>query len=110
MLVGNTVYPRFGAASGPGVAYSKQTLLRLGVVLFGLRLTIQDISQVGVAGVVIDALMVTSTFLLACFAGHRCFGLDRKTAMLIGVGSSICGAAAVMAAEPIVRARSSRSP
>lgn len=31
--------------------------------------------------------------------------MDRKTGMLIGVGSSICGAAAVMAAEPVVKAR-----
>ncbi len=40
----------------------------------------------------------------ACWA-RGCFGLDRKTAMLIGAGSSICGAAAVMAAEPVVRGR-----
>ena len=40
MLVGNTVYPRFAAASGPGVNFSKQTLLRLGLVLYGLRLTV----------------------------------------------------------------------
>jgi uncharacterized integral membrane protein (TIGR00698 family) len=33
------------------------------------------------------------------------FGLDRNTAMLIGAGSAICGAAAVMATEPVVRGR-----
>ena len=105
MLVGNTVYPRFAAASGPGVNFSKQTLLRLGVVLYGLRLTVQDVGQVGLAGVVIDALVLGSTFALACWVGTRWLGMDRKTVMLIGAGSSICGAAAVMAAEPVVKGR-----
>ena len=105
ILVGNTVYPRFASASGAGVNFSKQTLLRLGVVLYGLRLTVQDIGQVGIAGVVIDALVLCSTFALACLIGTRWLGMDRKTAMLIGAGSSICGAATVMAAEPVLRAR-----
>ena len=108
MLVGNTVYPlvpRLAAASGAGVKVSKQNLLRLGIVLYGLRLTVQDIGHVGIAGVAIDALVLGSTFALACFIGTRWLGLDRKTAMLIGAGSSICGAAAVMAAEPVVKAR-----
>lgn len=104
MLVGNTVYPRWAAASGAGVAFSKGNLLRLGIVLYGLRLTVQDIGQVGVAGVVIDLLVLSSTFLLACWVGTRWLGMDRKTVMLIGTGSSICGAAAVLGAEPVVRA------
>ena len=105
MLVGNTVYPCFAKASGAGVNFSKQNLLRLGVVLYGLRLTVQDIGHVGFAGVVTDALVLGSTFVLACYIGIKWLGIDRKTAMLIGVGSSICGAAAVMAAEPVVKAR-----
>ena len=105
MVVGNTVYPRVAARAGAGVNFSKQTLLRAGVVLYGLRLTVQDIGHVGLVGVAIDALVLGSTFALACFIGTRWLGLDRKTAMLIGAGSSICGAAAVMAAEPVVKAR-----
>jgi uncharacterized integral membrane protein (TIGR00698 family) len=105
MTAGNTFYSRVGAASAAGVTFSKQTLLRLGIVLYGLRLTFQDIASVGVAGVAIDAVVLSSTFALSWWAGTRLFGLDRKTAMLIGAGSSICGAAAVMAAEPVVHGR-----
>lgn len=105
MLLGNTVYARFAAPTLPGVAFAKQRLLRLGIILFGLRLTFQDIGQVGLAGVLIDAVMLTSTFMLAWFAGTRLFGLERNTVVLIGAGSAICGAAAVMAAEPVVKAR-----
>ena len=103
MVIGNTVYARFAATTAGGVTFSKQSLLRLGVVLYGLRLTLQDVAQVGFAGVLIDVLVIASTFALACWIGTRWLGLDRKTAMLIGVGSSICGAAAVMAAEPVVK-------
>ena len=105
MILGNTLYTRIAAAFSPGVNFSKQTLLRLGIILYGLRLTFQDIGQVGFRGVVIDAVVLSSTFALAWFLGTRVFRLDRKTAMLIGAGSAICGAAAIMAAEPVVRGR-----
>ena len=105
MLLGNSLYPRLAFVCAPGVGLSKQTLLRLGIVLYGLRLTLQDIGQLGLAGVLVDASMLCTTFMLACWVGMRWLGLDRKTAMLIGAGSSICGAAAVMAAEPVVGGR-----
>ena len=106
MLAAHGPYARVAPACGPGVALSKQRLLRLGIVLYGLRLTFQDLGSVGVAGLLVDAIVLSSTFALACVVGIRFLGLDRRTAMLIGAGSSICGAAAVMATEPVVRARS----
>ena len=105
MIVGNLWPAGTAAACEPGVGFSKQRLLRLGVVLYGLRLTVQDIGHVGWTGVLIDAVVVCSTFALACWIGIRWLGLDRRTAMLIGIGSSICGAAAVIAAEPVVKGR-----
>lgn len=105
IALGNTVFARMASHCGAGVAFSKQNLLRLGIVLYAFRLTFQDIGQVGMAGVTIDALMLTSTFALAMLLGTKVFKLDRHTAILIGAGSSICGAAAVMATEPVVRSR-----
>src|SRR5580700_4067314 len=105
IVLGNTVYPFFAASSGAGVLFSKQTLLRAGVILYGLRLTLHDIGQVGMSGVLIDAVLLSSTFALALFLGTRLFGLDRETSMLIGAGNAICGAAAVMATEPLLRAK-----
>lgn len=104
---GNTLVPR-SVADGSGVDFSKQWLLRFGIVLYGWRLTFSDIATVGVPGIAIDALVLTSTFSLAWILGSRVLGLDRKTAMLIGAGSAICGAAAVMAAAPVVRGRTAQ--
>ena len=106
IVLGNSVYIRLAPACGAGVAFSKQTLLRLGIILYGFRLTFQDIGQVGLAGIAIDALVLASTFGLAMFLGTRVFKLERNCAILIGAGSSICGAAAVMATEPVVKGRS----
>lgn len=104
IVAGNTVFPAIAAQAAPGVDFAKSTLLRLGIVLYGFRVTVQDIAQVGVSGLLIDVAVVASVFLLAVWLGTRLFKLDRETSMLIGAGSAICGAAAVMAAEPVVRA------
>ena len=106
IVLGNTLYPRIASRCGSGVGFSKQNLLRLGIILYGFRLTFQDIGQVGLAGVAIDALVLTSTFALAMFIGIKLLKLNRDTVLLISAGSSICGAAAVMACEPVVRAKS----
>ncbi|RDT52454.1 YeiH family putative sulfate export transporter [Escherichia coli] len=108
IVAGNTLYPRLHVHCDAGVLWSKQHLLRLGIILYGLRLTFSQIAEVGVSGITIDVLMLSSTFMLACFLGQKVFGLDRKTSWLIGAGSSICGAAAVLATEPVVKAESSK--
>ncbi|HEX4151765.1 MAG TPA: YeiH family protein [Steroidobacteraceae bacterium] len=105
MLVGNALLGAGESRFSAGVDFGKQALLRFGIVLYGLRLTFQDIAHVGAAGLVIDLVMLSCTFLLAWWAGTRWFHLDRSTAMLIGAGSAICGAAAVMATDPVVRGR-----
>lgn len=104
MVVGNTLYPRISGACSGGVLFAKQYLLRLGIILYGFRLTFSQIADVGISGTAIDVLTLASTFLLACVLGKKVFGLDKQTCWLIGAGSSICGAAAVLATEPVVNA------
>lgn len=105
ILVGNTFYGRIAVYCAPGVGFAKQTLLRLGIVLYGFRISLQDLGQLGWSGLAIDAVVLGSTFALASWAGPRFFGLQRGTSMLIGAGSAICGAAAVLATAPVLRAK-----
>jgi uncharacterized integral membrane protein (TIGR00698 family) len=105
IIAGNTFFPRLATHTAAGVDFSKSTLLRAGIILYGFRITFQQIAEVGWPGALIDALMVSLTFLIAVQLGTRVFRLDRQTAMLIGAGSAICGAAAVMATEPVLRAQ-----
>ena len=109
ITIGNMpIYKFLISYCGSGINFSKQKVLRLGIILYGFRLTFQDISQVGVGGIVIDAIILISTFVLAVYLGVRYFKLDRDTAVLIGAGSSICGAAAILATEPILKASNER--
>jgi uncharacterized integral membrane protein (TIGR00698 family) len=105
MLLGNSIYPKLAPVAGPGVVVSKQTLLRLGVILYGLRLTFHDVGHMGFRGILVDLLVLSTTFVIGWQLGTRLLKLERSTAMLIGAGSAICGAAAVMATEPVVEAR-----
>lgn len=108
IVIGNTFYPLICPSCDSGIQLAKQKLLRLGIILYGFRLTFQQIANVGVSGVIIDIMTLSSTFFLACWLGRRVFGLDRDTAWLIGAGSSICGAAAVLATEPVLKADASK--
>ncbi len=103
IAAGNTFFPSIAAHTAVGVDFSKNKLLRAGIILFGFHITFQQIGDIGWAGALIAVLMIGLTFTLAVQLGTRVFKLDKQTSMLIGAGSSICGAAAVMAAEPVVR-------
>jgi uncharacterized integral membrane protein (TIGR00698 family) len=105
ILAGNTVYQKIEENSMHGVLFVKQRLLQLGIIFYGFRLTFGDIAHVGFRGAAIDALVLISTFAIAWIVGRKVFKLDANTVILIGAGSSICGAAAVMATEPVVRGR-----
>lgn len=103
IAVGNTVFNHISTHTAIGVDYAKNTLLRLGIILYGFHITFQQISSVGWDGIFIAIIMLSSTFMLALFLGTKIFKLDKQTVMLIGAGSSICGAAAIMATEPVVK-------
>ncbi|QWD68781.1 YeiH family putative sulfate export transporter [Polynucleobacter sp. VK25] len=109
IAIGNMpIYKFLISYCGSGINFSKQKVLRLGIILYGFRLTFQDIGDVGIGGIVIDAVMLISTFILAVYLGMRYFKLDRDTSVLIGAGSSICGAAAILATQPILKASNER--
>lgn len=79
-------------------------LLRAGVVLLGLKVSLTDIAHLGPAGAVVILVTVTVTFAGTQLIG-RLLGLDRKLTTLIASGFSICGAAAIAAVESSIRAR-----
>lgn len=86
----------------PGIQFCSKRILRLGIILYGFRLTLQDIAAVGVPGIVIDSIVVAVTILGGIWIG-RILRMDRETALLTSVGSGICGAAAVLGAESTIR-------
>jgi uncharacterized integral membrane protein (TIGR00698 family) len=87
----------------PGVVFSMRRILRLAIVLLGLQLSLAQVVTVGIVGVAIIAVTLASTFVFTVWLGRR-LGIDRKLAELIGAGTSICGASAVIATNTVTRA------
>ena len=104
MILGNTLYPNFSEQLSDGVNFAKGQILRLAIIFYGFKLTLTQVASVGMPAVMTDALVLTSTFLLTYWLGTRWLKVDKQTTLLIGSGASICGAAAVIAAEPVVKA------
>ena len=88
----------------PGVTFSLKRVLRLGIILLGLQLMASQVAQVGLAGVGVIVMTLIATFAFTKWFG-RLIGVDTKLAELIGAGTSICGASAVIATNTVTGAR-----
>lgn len=87
-----------------GIGFSAKTLLRLGIILLGVRLNLDLVLQAGPKILLLDLTVITTGLVGITWLGRR-LGLDPTLACLIAVDSSICGASAVAAAAPTLRAR-----
>ncbi|SPB18309.1 membrane protein [Caballeronia novacaledonica] len=92
-----------------GVNFSARKLLRIAVAFFGLRVSLQEIAQVGLSGFTVSVLVVVSTLVIGTWAGMKLMKLDRDTALLTAAGSAICGAAAVLAFESTLQSKPHKS-
>ena len=104
MLYANSLRNHLPETWVPGIQFCSKKILRLGIILYGFRLTFQDIAAVGISGIVVDAIIVTVTILGGIFIG-RLLKMDRDTALLTSIGSGICGAAAVLGAEATIQSK-----
>ncbi len=100
----NTLHNHFPPAWESGITFSAKKILRFAIVFYGFRITFQQIADVGLEGFLVSLIMLTTTFVLGSWLGMKRFGLDRDTAMLTASGASVCGAAAVLATEPVLKA------
>lgn len=101
---GNSLKSRLPADYQPGIVFSAKKILRLGVILYGFKLTFQEVFALGLQGIAVDTFMVFSTLILGITGGIYLLRLDRETAILTSAGSAICGAAAVLAADSAIKA------
>lgn len=86
----------------PGLSFAAKRLLRIGIVLLGLRLAIPDVLHLGARGLGVVVVVVTITFFGTQWLGRR-MGLSRGTSLLVATGFSICGASAVAAMDGVTK-------
>ncbi|MFP5487418.1 MAG: YeiH family protein [Acidimicrobiia bacterium] len=90
-------------AVAPGARVAARSLLRLGIVLLGLRLSLGDLAGLGPDGLVVVAAVVTVTFVGTRWIARR-LGVSDDLGLLVATGYSICGASAIAAMDGVVRA------
>ncbi|MBW2315682.1 MAG: putative sulfate exporter family transporter [Deltaproteobacteria bacterium] len=86
-----------------GLRLCLQRVLRIGVALLGVRLSLGALGAVGVVALPIAVGCVATALLLGAGAS-RIFGIPRRLGVLIAVGTAICGNSAIIAMGPILRA------
>jgi uncharacterized integral membrane protein (TIGR00698 family) len=102
ILVSNVI--RLPAAVLPGVKFSVVRILRLGIILLGIRLSIVEAGAIGLKSLPVILGTVITALLLVTYVAKR-IGLTEKLGTLIAVGTSICGATAIVATAPTIGAR-----
>ena len=83
-------------------AFSK-TLLQICVVGLGFGMNLHDVLQAGRSGFVYTALGISFTMLVGLTLGHL-LKVERTSALLIAVGTAICGGSAIAAVGPVAGA------
>lgn len=91
-----------------GLSFCAKRLLRLGIVLYGINISLAQIAQVGTLGVIFCAIFVSAVLLGAALLG-KILKADYQLAILVGAGCGICGAAAILAVESTLKIKPHKS-
>lgn len=102
MLYANSLRNNLPDTWVPGIKFCSKRILRTGIILYGFKLTFQDVMAVGFSAIVMDAIIVCGTIGLGILVG-RLLKIDRSIALLTACGSAICGAAAVLGVDGAIR-------
>ena len=96
--------PALAGPLRPGLSLAAKRLMRLGVVLLGLKLSLVDIAELGWVTIGTTVLIVVGTFFGTLWLGRR-VGLPGHQPLLIATGFAVCGASAIGAMSGVVRAK-----
>jgi uncharacterized integral membrane protein (TIGR00698 family) len=86
-----------------GLRLCGRDVLRAGIVLLGLRLSLGAVGRIGLIGLPV-VLGCIAAALVCVTLINRALGLPRRLGTLIAVGTSICGVSAVVATAPVIDA------
>lgn len=87
-----------------GITFSSKRLLRLAIILYGLKLNVNTIFQDGLGLLVRDAFVIIFAIGLTLWLA-KLLKADKMISLLLGVGTGVCGAAAIAAVAPIVKSK-----
>ena len=86
-----------------GIDFSIKKILRFGIICLGIRLGLGDIINLGLAALPLIIICLVSALLIVIYLSKK-INVSSKMAALIAVGTSICGASAIVATAPAINA------
>lgn len=87
-----------------GIAFSSKRLLRAAIILYGLKLNIDVVLSDGLGLLVRDAAVIVFAIFVTIWLA-KVFKADKTISLLLGVGTGVCGAAAIAAVAPIIKSK-----
>lgn len=87
-----------------GFKFSVKKLLRLGIILLGIRLSIFSVFELGLIGIPIVLICITSGLIITTFLNKK-LKQPKRLGTLIAVGTAICGVSAIVATSPVIDAK-----
>jgi len=86
-----------------GISFTSKYVLQAAVVLLGFGLNLNVILATGIQSLPI-IIGTIATALIVAYVIKRILNMEKNSAILIGVGSSICGGSAIAATAPVINA------
>ncbi len=102
LAIGNTF--SIPSSLGPGLTLASRRILRIGVVLLGARLSMGDVLGLGSAALLASVALMTVAFATMALLA-KMLQIPGRLAVLLGVGTAVCGNSAILATAPIVQAK-----
>lgn len=113
-VVGGAVFAIvFGIAAGPllrrpaflpGIRFTGKKILQYSIVLLGFEMQLSSVLKVGGQSLLVMAFTLTASFAVAA-ALRKPLGVNGNEAILVGVGTAVCGGSAIAATAPVIGAK-----
>ncbi|MBN2211991.1 MAG: putative sulfate exporter family transporter [Sedimentisphaerales bacterium] len=87
----------------PGFTFGVKKLLRLGIILMGIRLSILELLKIGAISLGLIVVCIAAALIITSLVAKR-IGVSEKLGTLVAAGTSICGVSAIMATSPVIEA------
>ena len=99
IVVGNSI--KIPKICDKGITYAEKTLLAYAIGLMGINLDFSILVSLGFKSILLIIVGMVITIFSALFFG-KLFGIDKKFALLLGIGNGVCGSSAIAATKDII--------
>ncbi len=102
ILMGNAFTPRPGMMVG--LDFTQQYILKLGIIFLGIRLSFTDFIKFGSVAIPLVIFCILGVLILIKLLIKK-VPISSKMSYLIAIGTSVCGATAIVATAPVINAK-----